>query len=60
MMLSKEQREVVENVVVHSQSVFITGSAGTGKSLVLRRIIRDLQSKGEAPHLFVTAPTGIR
>lgn len=52
--LSKEQSSVVRAVVSAKQSVFFTGSAGTGKSAILSRIIELLP----AGATFVTAATG--
>ncbi|VDM72543.1 unnamed protein product [Strongylus vulgaris] len=54
MHLSDEQRAVVRCVLQSRQNVFFTGSAGTGKSVVLRRIIEMLPAKTT----FVTAATG--
>ncbi|CAJ0576068.1 unnamed protein product, partial [Mesorhabditis spiculigera] len=53
--LSAEQKMVVRKVVEGRKSVFFTGSAGTGKSLVLRRIIEMLP----AATTVVTAATGV-
>lgn len=59
--LSPEQQRILEAVVTHGRSVFFTGSAGAGKSHLLRQIIQDLrrkfQSKSDA--VAVTASTGI-
>ena len=48
---------------MEGKSIFFTGSAGTGKSFLLRKIIADLrrslQAEGRADAVFVTAPTGI-
>ena len=47
------------------QNVFITGSAGTGKSYLLNYIVQELKMKYEqesgssGESVFVTAPTGI-
>ena len=49
-----EQKSVVNAVVERKLNVFFTGSAGTGKSLVLRRIIEMLP----ASTTIVTAATG--
>lgn len=43
--LSHEQRKVLHMVVTEGKSVFFTGAAGTGKSVLLRHIIRQLQLK---------------
>jgi ATP-dependent DNA helicase PIF1 len=53
--LSAEQKTVVKTVL-SGVNVFFTGSAGTGKSLVLRRIVGMLP----AETTFVTAATGLR
>jgi hypothetical protein len=54
--LSEEQKEVVK-MCERGDSVFFTGSAGTGKSVCLRHIIRRLRDRyGES--VFVTASTG--
>ncbi|KAG5485281.1 hypothetical protein CUR178_06644 [Leishmania enriettii] len=53
--LSHEQRCAYHIAVKEHRSVFITGGAGTGKSHLLRTIIRALP----ASSTFVTATTGI-
>ncbi|KAF7292554.1 ATP-dependent DNA helicase PIF1 [Mycena indigotica] len=60
------QQEMIRKLVVEGgKSVFFTGSAGTGKSVVLRKIIADLKEKfKKEPNstmaaVAVTAPTGI-
>ncbi|KLO19972.1 hypothetical protein SCHPADRAFT_808166, partial [Schizopora paradoxa] len=53
--LSREQRSVLERVNA-GRSVFFTGSAGTGKSVLLREIISVLRSRMK---VGVTASTGI-
>ncbi|CAG9569047.1 putative PIF1 helicase-like protein [Leishmania major strain Friedlin] len=53
--LSSEQRYAFHVAVKEHRSVFITGGAGTGKSHLLRTIIRALP----ASSTFVTATTGI-
>lgn len=61
--LTEEQTQVWRLVVVEGRSVFFTGSAGTGKSFLLRRIISDLKEKYREENrpdaVVVTAPTGI-
>lgn len=52
--LTKEQLRVLE-VVVRGESLFFTGSAGTGKSFLLRRILGSLPPD----HTFATASTGV-
>jgi ATP-dependent DNA helicase PIF1 len=54
--LSKEQNEVVA-MCERGKSVFFTGSAGTGKSVCLRHIIRRLREQ-HGDSVFVTASTG--
>ena len=52
--LTKEQKEVL-NAAVNGKNIFFTGSAGTGKSYLLRRIIGALP-----PDVTVaTASTGV-
>ncbi|CAI2309100.1 unnamed protein product [Caenorhabditis sp. 36 PRJEB53466] len=53
--LSEEQKNVVRTVINSRQSIFFTGSAGTGKSVILKRIIEMLPAKST----FVTAATGV-
>uniref|UniRef100_A0A1I7XAU8 ATP-dependent DNA helicase n=1 Tax=Heterorhabditis bacteriophora TaxID=37862 RepID=A0A1I7XAU8_HETBA len=53
--LSDEQRAVIRAAVQSKQNLFFTGSAGTGKSLILRRIIELLP----ASTTFITAATGV-
>ncbi|CBZ23722.1 putative DNA repair and recombination protein,mitochondrial precursor [Leishmania mexicana MHOM/GT/2001/U1103] len=53
--LSSEQRYAFHMAVKEHRSVFITGGAGTGKSHLLRTIVRALP----ASCTFVTATTGI-
>ncbi|SJX62951.1 related to PIF1-DNA helicase involved in mitochondrial DNA repair and telomere length control [Sporisorium reilianum f. sp. reilianum] len=59
--LSQEQRKVLHMVVEEGKNVFFTGSAGTGKSVLLREIIRELRHKyNKRPEsVAVTASTGI-
>lgn len=59
--LSDEQKRVLELVVDHGKSVFFTGSAGTGKSVLMRAIIERLKKKhAKIPECFaVTASTGL-
>lgn len=59
--LSEEQQHVLDLVVEHKNSVFFTGSAGTGKSVCLREIISALRKKysKEPDRVAVTASTGL-
>lgn len=59
--LSQEQRKVLHMVVEEGKNVFFTGSAGTGKSVLLREIIKELRRKhAKRPDsVAVTASTGI-
>ncbi|CCM00349.1 uncharacterized protein FIBRA_02379 [Fibroporia radiculosa] len=57
--LSPEQKAVLE-LVKEGKNVFFTGSAGTGKSVLLREIIRHCRGDGRLREgLAVTAATGI-
>lgn len=60
-MLSDEQKNVVKLVCTEQQSVFFTGSAGTGKSVLMRAIISDLHKiyQREPDRVAVTASTGL-
>ncbi|CED85302.1 mitochondrial dna helicase [Phaffia rhodozyma] len=59
--LSNEQKAVLDIVVNQGQNVFFTGSAGTGKSVLLREIIKGLRTKyaTRPDAVAVTAATGI-
>jgi ATP-dependent DNA helicase PIF1 len=59
--LSDEQKRVRELVCNEKKSVFFTGSAGTGKSVLMRAIIADLrrQYAREPDRIAVTASTGL-
>lgn len=59
--LSDEQRRVLDLVVNKGKSVFFTGSAGTGKSVLMRAIIAELRKKNMAnpERVAVTASTGL-
>ena len=52
--LSREQRNVFEQAM-SGGNIFFTGSAGTGKSYLLKQILGALPEKGT----FVTASTGV-
>jgi len=59
--LSQEQNHVLNLVVEQKKSVFFTGSAGTGKSVLLLEIIWNLRKKymREPDRVAVTASTGL-
>lgn len=59
--LSEEQRKVLDLVVEAKRSVFFTGSAGTGKSVLMREIIQSLGQEylREPDRVAVTASTGL-
>lgn len=59
--LSSEQQQVLNLVVNDKKSVFFTGPAGTGKSVLLRAIIAELKKKWarDPERLSVTASTGL-
>ncbi|KAF8479582.1 PIF1-like helicase-domain-containing protein [Russula ochroleuca] len=58
--LSDEQKNILE-LVMQGKNIFYTGSAGTGKSVLLREIIKTLRKKYvKSPDaVAVTASTGI-
>ncbi|KIK71394.1 hypothetical protein GYMLUDRAFT_332817 [Collybiopsis luxurians FD-317 M1] len=55
--LSPEQRKVLSKVK-SGKNVFFTGSAGTGKSVLLREIIRHFRESNR--NVAITASTGMR
>lgn len=59
--LSEEQQHVLNLVTEQKKSVFFTGSAGTGKSVLLREVISALRRKyaKEPERVAVTASTGL-
>jgi ATP-dependent DNA helicase PIF1 len=59
--LSTEQEHVKNLVVNKNKSVFFTGPAGTGKSVLMRSIIQDLKKKHarDLDRVAVTASTGL-
>lgn len=56
--LAPEQQRAVD-LVVEGHSIFLTGSAGVGKSYTLKYIIREVTDKHTPKSVFVTASTGI-
>lgn len=59
--LNDEQNKILNLVVDKKKSVFFTGSAGTGKSVLMRSIIEKLKKKHarDPERLCVTASTGL-
>lgn len=57
--LSGEQKAVMRIVLEEKQNVFFTGAAGTGKSVLLKALIRELQARHGKGAVAVTALTGI-
>lgn len=59
--LSDEQEAILNMILRDKKSIFFTGSAGTGKSLLLRAIISALRKRyaNTSDHLAVCASTGI-
>ena len=59
--LSEEQQHVLNLVLEKKKSVFFTGSAGTGKSVLMREIISALRKvyTREPDRVAVTASTGL-
>jgi ATP-dependent DNA helicase PIF1 len=59
--LSEEQKRVQELVCNQKKSVFFTGSAGTGKSVLMRSIIAELRRQyiRDPDRIAVTASTGL-
>lgn len=57
--LSTEQKEVLTKVVDQGKSIFLTGCAGVGKSLLVEHMVKGLQKKlGNEGQVVVTASTG--
>ena len=56
--LTEEQRDAVDRVA-HGRNVFLTGPAGTGKSVVLRAIILQCRNQHGDARVGVTGSTGL-
>lgn len=57
--LSDEQKSVLNKVVDQNKSIFFTGCAGVGKSLLIERMVQALTAKlGNDGQVVVTASTG--
>lgn len=60
--LTDEQRRILSMIVDEGRTVFFTGAAGTGKSVLLRRVISELRQKHKNKSkslVSVTASTGL-
>lgn len=58
MLLSNEQEYILQQAM-EGISLFYTGSAGTGKSILLKSIIKSLRRKFRPGNVAVTASTGL-
>lgn len=47
------------DAALRGRNVFFTGSAGTGKSFLLKRLVQRLKAEHGPDCVFVTASTGI-
>lgn len=56
--LNDEKKEASKHIL-RGQNVFVSGSAGTGKSFLLRYVIQELIKRHGEDAVAVTAPTGI-
>lgn len=56
--LSEEQENILK-LVRQRRNVFFTGAAGTGKSVLLREIIKVLLDMYDPAQVAITAPTGV-
>ena len=54
-----DQQKQIISAISEGNSVFITGSAGTGKTLLVNHIIKLLKKCHPRSGVFVTAPTGV-
>src|SRR5271163_698277 len=57
--LSRDQQEAVDILPNGTENVFLTGVAGSGKSLVLRHGVEALRAKHGRDAVVVTASTGV-
>lgn len=56
--LSDDQKKIYDLFVNEGKNIFLTGSAGTGKSLLLKTIVKDTRAKYGNKKVAVTASTG--
>ncbi|KAI4306041.1 hypothetical protein L6164_029354 [Bauhinia variegata] len=54
-----DEQKSVFSAIAEGKSVFITGSAGTGKTLLLQGVIKELRKMYKPSKVSVTASTGI-
>lgn len=57
--LSEEQMHVIRTAVKDKKNIFYTGSAGTGKSVLLRELVKQLKRYHGGNAVAVTASTGL-
>lgn len=57
--LSNEQQNVIDTILNKRKNVFFTGSAGTGKSFLLKLIIQKLRTRYGNSNIGISAPTGL-
>ncbi|KAH3684041.1 hypothetical protein WICPIJ_004979 [Wickerhamomyces pijperi] len=57
--LSEEQLNVINIAINERKNIFYTGSAGTGKSVLLRELVRQLKEYHGENAVAVTASTGL-
>ena len=57
--LSDEQIKVLDIILNKRKNIFFTGSAGTGKSFLLKLIIKKLQTRYGITNIGVSAPTAL-
>ncbi|CZR60667.1 related to 5`-3` DNA helicase [Phialocephala subalpina] len=56
--LSPEQEKVV-NLALRKSNIFLTGAAGSGKTVTLKEILRRIRKRRKGGSVQVVAPTGI-
>jgi ATP-dependent DNA helicase PIF1 len=55
---SEDQQSVLK-AAYEGQNIFFTGCAGTGKSYILRELVKNLKKKYSSDSIAIVAPTGI-